>query len=333
MILAGTLPLAAEFTAYNDIVAGPTTHVSTTSFAPNATPSGPMKDIVSGADTSVTLTVTTSGVNYEGLTGIPAAGTDAGSTFLGFVDFSTDDPHSLALDGNDHFTYTFAGLNPSNHYEFAGTAVRGESSYTNRWTLVTINGADSFTVAHSSGIGIITAGLASNQVAVWTGDNSQSDQGFIAQWTEIDPGADGTFSIVSNQYTGATGQVGSGIADGTKSYGLNAVRLKESAVVGRPTVVNHPANTIGPTSARLPGEVTDPGADTPTVTLYWGDHDAGSLIGNWDRTLRLGEQSETFDRLLTGLQSATTYFFRYYAQNSVTGRWASPSTRSRPWTN
>ncbi len=325
MILAGTLPLAAEFTAYNDIVAGPTTHVSTTSFAPNATPSGPMKDIVSGADTSVTLTVTTSGVNYEGLTGIPAAGTDAGSTFLGFVDFSTDDPHSLALDGNDHFTYTFAGLNPSNHYEFAGTAVRGESSYTNRWTLVTINGADSFTVAHSSGIGIITAGLASNQVAVWTGDNSQSDQGFIAQWTEIDPGADGTFSIVSNQYTGATGQVGSGIADGTKSYGLNAVRLKESAVVGRPTVVNHPANTIGPTSARLPGEVTDPGADTPTVTLYWGDHDAGSLIGNWDRTLRLGEQSETFDRLLTGLQSATTYFFRYYAQNSVTERWASPS--------
>ena len=325
MILAGTLPLAAEFTAYNDIVAGPTTHVSTTSFAPNATPSGPMKDIVSGADTSVTLTVTTSGVNYEDLTGIPAAGTDAGSTFLGFVDFSTDDPHSLALDGNDHFTYTFAGLNPSNHYEFAGTAVRGESSYTNRWTLVTINGADSFTVAHSSGIGIITAGLASNQVAVWTGDNSQSDQGFIAQWTEIDPGADGTFSIVSNQYTGATGQVGSGIADGTKSYGLNAVRLKEFAVVGRPTVVNHPANTIGPTSARLPGEVTDPGADTPTVTLYWGDHDAGSLIGNWDRTLRLGEQSETFDRLLTGLQSATTYFFRYYAQNSVTGRWASPS--------
>ena len=325
MILAGTLPLAAQFTAYNDIVAGPTTHVSTTSFAPNATPSGPMKDIVSGADTSVTLTVTTSGVNYEDLTGIPAAGTDAGSTFLAFVDFSTDDPHSLALDGNDHFTYTFAGLNPSNHYEFAGTAVRGESSYTNRWTLVTINGADSFTVAHSSGIGIITAGLASNQVAVWTGDNSQSDQGFIAQWTEIDPGADGTFSIVSNQYTGATGQVGSGIADGTKSYGLNAVRLKEFAVVGRPTVVNHPANTIGPTSARLPGEVTDPGADTPTVTLYWGDHDAGSLIGNWDRTLRLGEQSETFDRLLTGLQSATTYFFRYYAQNSVTGRWASPS--------
>ena len=63
MILAGTLPLAAEFTAYNDIVAGPTTHASTTSFAPNATPSGPMKDIVSGADTSVTLTVTTSGVN------------------------------------------------------------------------------------------------------------------------------------------------------------------------------------------------------------------------------------------------------------------------------
>jgi hypothetical protein len=40
IIFAGALPLAAEFTAYNDIAAGPTTHANTTTYAPNATASG-----------------------------------------------------------------------------------------------------------------------------------------------------------------------------------------------------------------------------------------------------------------------------------------------------
>ncbi|MDE0597441.1 MAG: lamin tail domain-containing protein, partial [Roseibacillus sp.] len=238
VILTGTLPLGAEFTAFNDIVAGPATHANATTYAPNATASGPMKDIASGANTAVTLTVTASGVSYEDMTGVPAAATDAGATLLGFIDFSTAHPHSLALSGGDHCTYTFFGLNSSSQYEFVGTAVRGQSTYTNRWTLVTINGADSFTAAHSTGVGIITSSLAPNQVAVWTGDNSQADQGFIAQWTDIDPGADGTFSIVSNQYTGSTGGVGSGTANGSKGYGINGIRLKESFYTPPSIVIN-----------------------------------------------------------------------------------------------
>ena len=109
--------------------------------------------------------------------------------------------------------------------------------------------------------------LAANQVALWTGDNSQSDQGFIAQWIEIDPGADGTFSVVSSQYTGSTGTVGSGTANGSKGYGLNGIRLKESFVLGQSTIENRPATEVGTTSARMSGEVIDPGSSTPLVTL------------------------------------------------------------------
>ena len=50
--------------------------------------------------------------------------------------------------------------------------------------------------------------------------------------------ADGTFSIVSNQYTGSTGGVGSGTANGSKGYGINGIRLKESFYTPTSIVIN-----------------------------------------------------------------------------------------------
>ena len=80
----------------------------------------------------------------------------------------------------------------------------------------------------AAGIGIVTDGLPPNQVAIWTGENHLPDQGFVAQWKEIDPGADGTFQIVSEQYLGLTPGVGTGsAATGSKAYALTAVRLVE----------------------------------------------------------------------------------------------------------
>jgi len=313
----------AEFSAYNDIASGPATHPNTTLYAPNATSSGLMKDIDTGANTPVTLTVSASGVNYESSTAVPAAGTDADDIFGGFVDFSTGNPHSLAVNGTDVFTYEFSGLDAASKYEFAGTACRG--NYDDRWTIVRITGAEAFSVAHSSGIGIVTAGLAANEAAIWTGANHNANQGFVVQWTDIDPGADGRFQVESRQYTGATPGVGSGTAGGSKGYALNAVLLKESFIIGQPTVVNHPASVITTSGATIGGEVIDIGADTPAVTLYWGDDDAGGLAANWDQSIELGAQSGAFDQLLSGLDPAVSYYFRAFAQNTAAGVWASPT--------
>ncbi len=71
-------------------------------------------------------------------------------------------------------------------------------------------------------------------------------------------------------------------------------------------------------------EVTDPGADTPQITLYWGDDDAGAVEGSWDASVSVEAQAGTFDSVAGGLTPATTYYFRSFAQNSVAGRWASP---------
>ena len=217
LLLASCVPVAqAEFSAYNDIASGPATHPNTTLYAPSATSSGLMKDIDTGANTSATLTVTQSGVNYESSTAVPSVGTDADDIFGGFVDFSSGNPHSLAVNGNDFFTYAFSGLDAASKYEFAGTACRGK--YNERWTLVRITGAEAFTAAHSSGLGIVTAGLAANEVAIWTGANHLANQGFVVQWTDIDPGADGTFQVESRQYTGPTPGVGTGTAGGSKGF-------------------------------------------------------------------------------------------------------------------
>lgn len=316
-------PLCAEFTAYNDIVSGPVTHANATVFKSNGTASGPLKDIITGQATPVQLTVSDVGVNHEGASSAPAAGTDAGDIFLGFIDFTSGRGNSLALSGADTYTYSFSGMSPGSRYEFAGTACRGNNPYTDRWTLVTLQGADSFTSAHSFGNGVVTAGLAPNQVAIWVGANHNANQGFVAQWKDIVPGADGAVSVVCQQYTGTTPGVGSGTATGSKGYGLNCMRLKEAFIVGQPTVVNAAASEITAGSARIAGEVTDVGDGTPSVTLFWGDEDGGS--STWDNTISLGAQGGVFSEVINGLTPSKTYYYRAFAQNATAGVWAVPT--------
>ncbi|MCO6044381.1 lamin tail domain-containing protein [Aeoliella sp. ICT_H6.2] len=229
-MLEARMMLAGDVIAYNDHVAGPATGQYVTSYATNGDNSGFLLDSQTGAPTSITLTTTSQGVSYETTTGVPAAGTDASNLFDGYVDFSSSFGSSLALSGNDWYRHNFSGLDPDADYDFAGTTIRGNTGYTNRWTLVTLVGAESFTPAHSTGLGVVTAGLPANQVAIWTGENHQSSQGFVAQWQSIDPGQDGEFEIVSEQYRGSTPGVGSGSAlFGSKGYALTGVRLVEYA--------------------------------------------------------------------------------------------------------
>ena len=246
--LSGLAPLtstgegATGFVAYNDHSTdyGGGTHVNTTPYSAltGRTASGLLKDIATGADTGVTLLVTQAGVRFAGSQANPAAGTDAYEIFNGYVDLSGDGGSaSIEIAASDHYTYAFSGLDTGGAatYDFHGTAIRGDSDYTNRWTLVTLEDAVSFTPNHSSGIGVVTAGLAPNQAAIWTGHNSTAQQGFVAGWTEIDPGPDGQFAVKSEQYKGPTPGVGTGDSSGgSKGYGIGGIRLVEVAFNGLP---------------------------------------------------------------------------------------------------
>lgn len=221
--------LAGDVVAFNDHITGPSTHPNVTGFTAFGVSSGLLIDSETGATTAITLETESFGASFESTAGAPAGGTDAAAVFDGWVDFSSSAGASIALSGGDRYTHAFSGLDPDRAYEFVGASVRGNTGYANRWTLVTLVGAESFSPDHSSGIGVVTEGLPPNQVALWTGENHLDDQGFVVGWSEIDPGADGEFEVVSEQYLGATPGVGTGTAaGGSKGYALTGVRLVES---------------------------------------------------------------------------------------------------------
>ncbi|MEE8452232.1 MAG: CotH kinase family protein [Thermoguttaceae bacterium] len=205
-----------------------------------------MKNILTGADTGATLTITENGVGLDTKSSPPAAGTDAYNTFNGYVDFSGGADTSLEISGNDQYTHTFAGLDTGDQltYRFTGTSIRGNSGYDNRWTLVTLAGADSSVTAPGSGDGLIV--LSPTEIAIMAGANHEVNQGWVAAWTHIDPGPDGQFSVVSTHHFGAVPDGQS--SNGNKSYALTAVKL-EAVPAGPLSGLKRIGNAEGQTAA------------------------------------------------------------------------------------
>ena len=68
------------------------------------------------------------------------------------------------------------------------------------------------------------------------------------------------------------------------------------------------------------------GAENPTIYLCWGASDAGTLDPNdWDNNVSLGNGFapwDTIEHVLTGLPAGTSYFYRFYAENSTGSAWS-----------
>jgi hypothetical protein len=165
-------------------------HVTTYSVGNNyAGPtSGPLYDQATGEEFGVTATLTQSGgVNWQvdpGAGGTDCAvGTDAYDTFSGLADMTGVIYYGGAGWWVD---VTFTGLDPATEYTFATSSSR--NAYTDRLTIYTLSGADTFTNASTEGVDV----LAPNQVRFNTGGNH--NEGYVARWTGI-TAADGSFSV------------------------------------------------------------------------------------------------------------------------------------------
>jgi hypothetical protein len=240
----------SQWVAFNDYLRGATTSANATSYdayAGSADPaSGFMKDISSGQTLAATLTVTGQSITFEGSQGGPASGTDAYNIFHGYVDFGSGNGSSLAMASASSYTYAFTGLDTGDTvtYNFAGTAARG-GGYTKRWTKVSLVGAVAATAASTAyGNGVVV--IDATDVAIWTGENNLAGQGYVAAWTNIDPGADGAFSVVTSLYSGAipTSADPGGVANDGKAYAATAVRL-EAAGSAAQTWVRRSGSTDG----------------------------------------------------------------------------------------
>ncbi|MHC4655539.1 MAG: lamin tail domain-containing protein, partial [Planctomycetota bacterium] len=175
--------------------------------------SGPLVDKETGDDMGITVTVTESGgVNWQ-----PdpdnggsdcAVGTDAHNTFGGISDMT-----GVIHYGNTGWRVDlmFTGLDPTTEYTFATSANRGNSSYSNRLTIYTLTGADTYTNASTNGVDV----LAGNKVRFITGDNYS--KGYVARWTGI-TAADGSFTVRAEADPNS--------ANGYKAYSFDVFMLE-----------------------------------------------------------------------------------------------------------
>jgi len=209
----------ADWVAYNDLSDG---NGGTAALGMNVTTHTYLDtdmaliDFDTGATLPVTITMEVVGDGdangdvYPDNGGNCNPGTDADDIFGGIIDLTGGNE----LDSTDeHKAIIFNGLDPGMSYTITLTSNRDNSGYTNRWTRVTIEGADAYTYAASAGV----EKLSEDSGEFCTGSNTEN--GYVMKWTDISCGADGSFSIKSEN------------ADrGAKGYAMMAFKLEEFAL-------------------------------------------------------------------------------------------------------
>ena len=115
----------------------------------------------------------------------------------------------------------------------------------------------------------------------------------------------------------ATNAAGRAWAPATASFLTLAFNL--------PSITSGTTQQVTGISAVISGEVTNTGGDAPTITIYFGTSDGGTVISAWDEALSLGEQSSTFTGNLLSLLPQTEYYFRIHAINEAGEVWAPTS--------
>ncbi len=241
---------------------------------------GVLKNIKTGADLSPSIEVMVEGdatPDDFGANSPVNAGSPADKLFKGKVDIGNAGLPGIRNSANTKLILIFKGLNPARRYDFRGTVSRG-GGYNDRWSVFTLVSADAFVAAHEDGSNnknIFTKAtfdkstLGPNQVALNTGDNKA---GSLVGWDNIEPGADGTFSIEAQQYVGAA-------PFGTPSaaaygYAFNAIYLAEIESTGSLKITENPSNQRLPAGKTATLKVV--ASNTQAITYQWQKAAAGS---------------------------------------------------------
>ncbi len=237
LLLSQPLNAKTKFTAYNDCVYSSDNQylgANVTTYATagyNGPDSGQLVDQTTGTITPVIVTLSQSGgvsiqstSTYGGNDTDP--GTDAYATFHGYADMT-----GVYVYGSDGWwvEIAFTNLNPLNTYTFATSANRNNSAanYAERWTRYSIMDADSFTNASTPGVQV----NSEDSVSFSTGYNQVA--GYVARWTNIQPGPDGAFRIRAASDTGHPREYSS---SDNQAYSFDVFMLSEDEADGQPTV-------------------------------------------------------------------------------------------------
>ena len=209
---------------------------------------GVLRNIATGADLEASVHVTVEGNatpdDFGALTG-PNTNSPAAKLFQGKVDLWNAGLPGIRNSAETKLILDFTGLDPTKRYNFRGAISRG-GNYDVRWTIFTIVSADAYVHAHEDGSvnkNIFTkatfpaSNIETNQVVLNSGENKV---GSLVGWDNIEPGADGTFSIVAQQYVGVA-PFGNPSA-GPYGYGFNGIYLAKVDATGNLRITENPAS-------------------------------------------------------------------------------------------
>lgn len=216
------LPVVAQvldgrgFTAYNDLSWGAgqlasnvTTHTSATGGG-GGDGGGELVDYDTGLPTGAWVSITGGlwvGATHVGQGRAANAGTDAHAVFHGKVDCQ-----GVLSYAETELVLAFSNLNPRALYEVVLFGNR--DLYTTRFTTLTLEGAVTFT--NRSTPGAVVSGVNGATTRILNGTNTAT--GLVARYAEIDPGADGGFTLRIPPATNDDGR-----------YYLNAFSLRASS--------------------------------------------------------------------------------------------------------
>lgn len=248
----------------------------------------------------------------------PPAGSDAEAAFFGKIG-----TNCTANWGGGTVTMTLSAMNPTVRYDVTIWSARGANTaqYSNRFTDIVISGADLFTNSSSAGTPTFTNSVPNDGTRARAAWNDR-----VTRYTGINPGSDGqiTFSMTA----GADAIWPTNNPYGTNGY-INAFMVTEYPPTPTPPAITNTGATIqSGTSTILYGNLTSTGNVPTQVWVFWkAGVDGGTVKDNWTFSSAFGTRAAgSVSLLVTNLQPNTTYYYRFYASNSVGESWATPAT-------
>jgi hypothetical protein len=238
---------------------------------------------ISNGQANVGLVMTKNGSQLDGgLTmGTPTNGTPAWNLFSNYCSWNASaGSKGVFLRGTNgaSYTLTFTNLDPLKRYDLRATVVRG-GTYTNRWTVASLQDADWFDVAHTAGCYTNNDGrwannppnsLTNGQVLLNCGA-AQMTNGDVVGWTNIAVGSDGRLALEGRQWTAVCPN---GAAADTNFYAFmfTAIRLAEYSLPEGPPQITTPMQD----QTNLPGlmvRFTVGTVGTQPLWYYWFTND------------------------------------------------------------
>ncbi len=228
--------------------------------------SGTLIDQLTGASTGVTATLSESGgvtwqpqVASTWTGGYDCAGsTDATDLFGGIVDLTGSVYYGAA---GWYVDVDLTGLDQNKRYTFATTATRskkntdGGDGYTDRNTIYSLQGVDVATNESSVG----TLEYLGDPLSVTFNTGNNHDEGYIAKWTNISPGADGSFSVRASAHPDSED-------GGRKAYSFDGFMLQQYDAQECTEVILVEDDFSNASKWSLPGWQKD-----PSGSAGWGD--------------------------------------------------------------